>query len=39
MMFKMIKFVFRKCVDLGKWALAFFIFNKYSTKILNGVVK
>lgn len=38
MVWKMTKYLASKIVDGGRWLLAFFIFNRYSTKIMNGVV-
>lgn len=39
MMFKILKFSLRKCKDLGKKILALTLFNRFSTKILNGVFR
>lgn len=37
MMIKMVKFAMRKCTDGTKALLAWTIFNRYSTKVLNGI--
>ena len=39
MMLKLGKFIFKKAVGAGRWLLAVLFFNRYATKVLNGVVK